>query len=313
MSLLPPPSARKRKREEELGPSVLIGAHAESPFDNPVRIIPTIVLPRAYFPLQWLSGVPARLYHCSNHIPALSEPGKIAVVKMEGERQLSAVESLEKDAYVLYKLSTQVRLKDVRKLYAQLSRLRMDGEPTERVEYKDAWWEDIGSMTYPFTEHPLMPRQLESITERATPLNPDVVSESAESPRQTSAEVLENLRNQYYESLYLTKTSLAYFSKSALSRARAYFQGDDPETPSPIGELTAFLHSMLVPLSNMDSKHRKTLPTFVSEEHIDNISILKKDEETYLQNWRTSAFGDRVLAPTDPRVKCVLEKLKTRE
>lgn len=147
-------------------------AHAESPFDNPVRIIPTIVLPRAYFPLQWLSGVPARLYHCSNHIPALSEPGKIAVVKMEGERQLSAVESLEKDAYVLYKLSTQVRLKDVRKLYAQLSRLRMDGEPTERVEYKDAWWEDIGSMTYPFTEHPLMPRQLESITERATPLNP---------------------------------------------------------------------------------------------------------------------------------------------
>lgn len=71
---------------------------------------------------------------------------------MEGERQLSAVESLEDNAYVLYKLSTHVRLKDVRKLAAQLARLRKDFEPAESVGYGEDWWEHVGSMTYPFSE-----------------------------------------------------------------------------------------------------------------------------------------------------------------
>lgn len=71
---------------------------------------------------------------------------------MEGERQLSAIESLEDNAYVLYKLSTQVRLKDVRKLAAQLARLRKDFQPAESVGYGEDWWADVGSTTYPFSE-----------------------------------------------------------------------------------------------------------------------------------------------------------------
>lgn len=70
---------------------------------------------------------------------------------------------------------------------------------------------------------------------------------------------------------------------------------------------------MLVPLNTMDAKHRRTLPIFASEERIDDMSVLKKDEEIYLQNWRTSTFGDRFLTRGDPRLKAVLEKLKTRE
>ena len=131
--------------------------------------------------------------------------------------------------------------------------------------------------------------------------------------RQSSTEVLGKLRESYYETLYLSKTSLAYFPKSTLSRTRAYFQEDGPSNPAPVEELYKFLQSMVLPLGTMDHKHRKTLPTFASEERIDDASMLSPEEEVYIQNWRTLAFGDRFVLASCPKLKHVMDQLKTRE
>lgn len=273
------------------------------------------------------------------------------MVKMEGERQLSAIEALEDNAYVIYKLSTQVRLKDVRKLAAQLARLKKDFEPAEPVGYGEDWWEDVGSMTYPFSE-PLtesMRAVKLDVTNDGMPVNDndnvyvpfelferleadvkmfplhrmrsysvDVGGSASPKPilstiRQSSTEILSKLRESYYETLYLSKTSLAYFPKSTLSRTRAYFQEDDPSNPAPVEELYKFLQSMILPLGTMDHKHRKTLPTFASEERIDDASMLSPEEENYIQNWRTLAFGDRFVPTSCPKLKHVMDQLKTRE
>lgn len=62
------------------------------------------------------------------HLPALDIPGNVIIVKVEGERQLAAVEKVKDDVYTLYKLSTQLKMKDVRKTFAQVKKSRQNSE-----------------------------------------------------------------------------------------------------------------------------------------------------------------------------------------
>lgn len=49
-------------------------------------------------------------------------------MKVEGERQLAAVEKVKDGVYTLYKLSTQLKMKDVRKTFAQVKKSRYNSE-----------------------------------------------------------------------------------------------------------------------------------------------------------------------------------------
>lgn len=49
-------------------------------------------------------------------------------MKVEGERQLAAVEKVKDSVYTLYKLSTQLKMKDVRKTFAQVKKSRQNSE-----------------------------------------------------------------------------------------------------------------------------------------------------------------------------------------
>lgn len=49
-------------------------------------------------------------------------------MKIEGERQLAAVEKVKDGVYTLYKLSTQLKMKDVRKTFAQVKKSRHNSE-----------------------------------------------------------------------------------------------------------------------------------------------------------------------------------------
>lgn len=48
----------------------------------------------------------------------LEVPGNILVAKVDGERQLAAVEKVRDGVYAVFKLSTQLKMRDVRKTVA---------------------------------------------------------------------------------------------------------------------------------------------------------------------------------------------------
>lgn len=255
--------------------------------------------------------------------------GHVAIVKIEGERQLSAVERLIDGIHVLYRLSTQIRLGEVRKLGMQLRKESHTPSFVPDILGDAPWWEAAGKQKYPHAEHINLddpkncPVDLETpdLSRCTTPFTREpscaVLEAPAPSPdNQLSIETAcDTLRHQYFETLYLAKTSLAYFSKSALSRARAASrQKPDPSAKlSPMEQLTAFLQQMIVPLDKMDIRFRKTLVHVATEEVVEDPKTLRKDEESYVLKWRIAAFGDRFIREGDERMKKVVQELKIRE
>lgn len=252
---------------------------------------------------------------------------------MEGERQLSAVERLADGIYVLYRLSPHIRLGEVRKLAMQLKKENSPQGFVPDILGEEPWWKGAGSETFPHSGlegSPSLEAAPETVPEVITP----ALSRSAtpHMPREVSAvptpataaandgeksmeDVCDNLRHQYYEALYLAKTSLAFFAKSALSRARAAARQKAEESTefNPLEQLTTCLQEMLVPLDKMDQKFRKTLIRAVMEETIDDKAVMRKNEETYVNNWRVASFGDRFIREGDEKLKKLVEELKTRE
>ncbi|KAI1825494.1 DNA replication regulator SLD3-domain-containing protein [Xylaria intraflava] len=84
--------------------------------------------------------------------------------------------------------------------------------------------------------------------------------------------IFETIRNQYFEALYHSMGSLAYFAKGPLSRARAAFhlEGD---SPLEMRDLIDFLKSLVMTTVQIDKKYRETIPKIQSEmKHIDQDS-----------------------------------------
>ncbi|KAM3071380.1 hypothetical protein ACMFMF_007853 [Clarireedia jacksonii] len=79
----------------------------------------------------------------------------------------------------------------------------------------------------------------------------------------TASEIFENVRTQYFESLYLSKTSLAYFAKGPLSRARAAFHLDFDSTLD-MKDHIAFLEGLVLSSTLLDKKYREGIPGCVS-------------------------------------------------
>ncbi|KAI5788155.1 DNA replication regulator SLD3-domain-containing protein [Pyronema domesticum] len=328
---LPPSSVRKRKRVMDPQP-VLAGPFTiqphTPPFDAPSRVTPTVVLPRSHIPISWLSGAPSRLFETPCDQPPLCSPGYMIISKLEGERQLSAIEMVQEGVYAIYKLSTLLRMKDIRKaasdsrgwtgqaglagqaaqtdggLDQAMQAVRLDmGLPLESVDIAMANCEER-TTTEPNETLPSPPPTA------AGELPP---TEPMQTPPPMS-EILDQVRRQYLDTLYLTKTSLAYFSKSTLSRARASCH-DFEETPpaNRFDELNSFLRQMVLPLDKMDIKYRKSLVQCALENDVDDKTVFRTDEESFIQRWRAAVFEDRFVGENDTELKGKLEELKNRE
>ncbi|KAL3449517.1 DNA replication regulator SLD3-domain-containing protein [Aspergillus insuetus] len=76
---------------------------------------------------------------------------------------------------------------------------------------------------------------------------------------QSPLELLDGLKEQYLQALYITKASVAYFAKAPLPRCRAAFQSLNPETGT-ISDLTTFYREAILTAKKMDLKFRETLP-----------------------------------------------------
>lgn len=76
-------------------------------------------------------------------------PGNVIIVKIDGERQLAAVEKVKDDVCTLYKLSTQLKMKDVRKTASLIKKSRQNPEqisedidPMTEILSAD-WWSGL--------------------------------------------------------------------------------------------------------------------------------------------------------------------------
>ncbi|KAH8156198.1 hypothetical protein CIB48_g12047, partial [Xylaria polymorpha] len=97
---------------------------------------------------------------------------------------------------------------------------------------------------------------------------PRPIVESQENPVQGQDEALavpnaggifDNIRNHYFEALYHSMGSLAYFAKGPLSRARAAFHLDC-DSILEMSDLVGFLKSLVMATVQIDKKYRETIP-----------------------------------------------------
>ncbi|KAI5300037.1 hypothetical protein KEM56_002794, partial [Ascosphaera pollenicola] len=81
--------------------------------------------------------------------------------------------------------------------------------------------------------------------------------------QQSPKEILENVRVQYLEILYASKSSVAYFAKGPLSRTRALFSQTD--FGHTLSDLAAFYRDCIIQIKRMDVKYRETLPATIKK------------------------------------------------
>ncbi|KAL3428042.1 hypothetical protein PVAG01_01551 [Phlyctema vagabunda] len=94
------------------------------------------------------------------------------------------------------------------------------------------------------------------------PIGEAQIEESAVSPP-TAAEICDNVRHQYLDTLYLSKASLAYFAKGPLSRARAAFHLDFDSNLN-MNEYIGFLEGLILSTNLVDKKYRDGVPNCLS-------------------------------------------------
>ncbi|KAJ4322778.1 hypothetical protein N0V84_004671 [Fusarium piperis] len=82
-------------------------------------------------------------------------------------------------------------------------------------------------------------------------------------PQQTADEIFDTLRAQYFDALYKSMGSLAYFAKGPLSRARSAFHLD-LESSLDMGDLIEFLKGLVLTTVQIDKKYRDTIPELIA-------------------------------------------------
>src|ERR1700736_5220274 len=106
----------------------------------------------------------------------------------------------------------------------------------QETQYRDVELVTGIITTIPHPRHPNP--DAEKIDKTAPPLSRHdsemSVDSGYSSPQDPLLQATNSIKSQYFKTLYSTKTSLAYFAKSALSRARSEFSVMQPHAESLI-------------------------------------------------------------------------------
>ncbi|DAA73077.1 TPA_exp: Uncharacterized protein A8136_5002 [Trichophyton benhamiae CBS 112371] len=149
-------------------------------------------------------------------------------------------------------------------------------------------------------------------------------------------DMLSTLKMQYLEALYISKTSVAYFAKGPLTRARAAFQNPDDASSMRPTVLYHYYRSCIIPMKKMDAKYRDSLPRIVaditqSQSDGDKIAPAKKrkskkktigkdglyaGEEEFISKWWKSVYETNSLvekSALETQRKRLIEDIRMRE
>jgi DNA replication regulator SLD3 len=211
----------------------------------------------------------------------------VLIVEEGDDKRLSAIERTSKRTYALCKLKEGVELKSPLYQTPFVERRHDETQSKRRalqsIEGSQPWWSRAavplpaqdGARTAdvlkpsPGPEDTILQNDVQpaeavanaertpEIAANADPfINPEIPT--------GASDVLRELAKQYLETLYLSRTSLAYFAKGPLSRARAAFSSvDNPDLS--VNELVSFTREAILTSSVMDTKYRDSISGFIGE------------------------------------------------
>ena len=232
------------------------------------------------------------------HGDAIDQPLLIAI-SGNSNGTLFAIERIDTGLYALCRLGEWVTLKALEKLHV-LSQNRPTPSKQLRIQHSTSgnpeWWRpfavgpvhDVRNGHSKTTDNarkpnvqlcmgvpeplalPPRPTNIRQYPEGYTPDSLGAtlrVTEDGEGHLQPvlpdPAEALTTVRTQYQEALYLSRSSLAYFAKGPLSRARAAFSSASGSSENT-STLVQYLRSSILTLAVMDKKYKEGLPSVVN-------------------------------------------------
>lgn len=224
----------------------------------------------------------------------------VLISRLDDGRTLYAVEREDRGLYAICKLGSWVDLPELRATAAAsrqdiglpltkkfelvagppiVSRSQTQTDDSSSGKKKRLAIEAIQSMVKRTTSEVISESQTQSFPDNIAQQLPsevpsvqaqeDTQSDPSIQPRddalaqQNASEILDNIRNQYFEALYLSKASLAYFAKGPLSRARAAFHLDC-DSNLDMKDLVQFLEDMVMTTSVLEKKYKDGLPNCIS-------------------------------------------------
>jgi DNA replication regulator SLD3 len=319
--------------------------------DKPLSFRILRALPRAALPLSYVdnSDTPTRVF--SAELPQLDHDAPSAplvlVARLETlpDQSLYAVERVGHKKYALCRLAAWVEEDHIEALVPPPPTAAVPSRPPPLDTVNQSWWQSAA------LEPPSTPRdtsrkaprlslclRLPPQIESAPQLEPDLVSQPVDQPIvpeetcETSDDFLDRFLSQYLDTLYLSKTPLAFFTKGPLSRLRAAFTTGQIQGAS-LPDLVQFLRSLIHLSSTSDKKYRDKLPELLKDlpsQHLDDLRAAKKkrrkkklkpdkygllpEEADFFAKWW---YQDESSAPSDETAEQSLKRksrqLRTRE
>ncbi|GME25533.1 DNA replication regulator Sld3 [Neofusicoccum parvum] len=274
----------------------------------PVKLIERSQLPLSFLDLAGSSSIVPSTRLFSAYVEALERQStdddelpptpKVLITRLEADGTLYAVERVQYGTYALCKLSAWVKEADVGSVpaFAEGLAYTQPLKALKKDDGKGAWWqraavsasgeaaaEQKGGLAPRISMRRPVPNIVHTGPQRQEEMDPFVDSarlpgfagqEPVDIPverPQTAEEVFQAIVQQYLEALYLSKTSLAFFAKGPVSRARAAFTSKD-NAGMKMGDLAAFMRSILLQPGPMDKKHREKLPEIIKSMPLPGLS-----------------------------------------
>ena len=118
-------------------------------------------------------------------------------------------------------------------------------------------------------------------------------------PPQIQQDVLQELARHYLEALYLSRTSLAYFTKGPLSRARAAAAANrsqidiKPEGRISTVDLIEFLRQSILTSTTMDKKYRDSITRIIKELPVRSVADASPSVPKKKKKWKWKPKRDK--------------------
>ncbi|KAG9240132.1 DNA replication regulator SLD3-domain-containing protein [Calycina marina] len=266
------------------------------------RLQPLLVLPRSHLPLSYLDihtlnrPLPnSRIFETEIKILDLEErmgnEPMVLIARLDDGMTLYAVEKQDRGLYVLCQLGSWVNIQQLRTV-SVVSRQEVKKLERDFASGGVALPPTLSAATHAHNKKKrlaidavkaMVKRPCPGLSRKSqTPIpiaEPMAIMEDSQLALQTpnsesiaeelntqltATEIFETVRNHYFVALYLCKTSLAYFAKGPLSRARAAFHLDYDATLD-MKEYITFLESMVLTKNLIEKKFKDGLPKYVAE------------------------------------------------
>lgn len=251
--------------------------------DKPLSFRILRTLPRAALPLSYIdtSNSPTRIV--SAHLPHLDHraqsPPLILIARSESlpDQVLYAVERVGHKRYALCRLAAWLKDHHIDAFASTPPLVAAPLRPPPLDTQNSSWWQPAALEGPPISRETSRkaPRlslclRLPPQAQSAPPLEPAIVAQPlhqpvvAEETCDTAEDMLDRFISQYLDTLYLSKTSLAFFTKGPLSRLRAAFTSGQIQDAT-LPDLIQFLRSLIPSSSTADKKYRDRLPELLKE------------------------------------------------